>query len=142
MSSNPSDITSCTYSTGSAERDGDDEEDEFEEDFPLSSFSKSEKSEESDDGGNEGSSKMKNENDMKIDSNGNKIGLKYNGNTTSTSSSSFSGGEIKGEGSSGFEEVHIDFLKSADASGSGLGSGTRVGGLITSGVLGGSELIR
>ena len=83
MSSNPSDITSCTYSTGSAERDGDDEEDEFEEEFPLSSFSKSEKSEESDDGGNEGSSKMKNENDMKIDSNGNKIGLKYNGNTTS-----------------------------------------------------------
>ena len=36
------------YSTGSAERDGDDEEDEFEEDFPLSSFSKSEKSEERD----------------------------------------------------------------------------------------------
>ena len=139
MQSNLSYISSCTYSTGSVDKDGDDEEDEFEDESPLSSFLKTEKSEDSDD---EGVSEIKNEFHTKIDSNGNKIGIKYNGGTTSSSTSSSSQGEIKAEGSVGFDKVHIDFSRSADASASGTGTGTGAGGLITSGSLGVSELTR
>ena len=137
MQINLSYISSCAFSTGSVDKDGDDEEEEFEEEFPLSSFLKTEKSEDSDD---DGVSEIKNEFHMKIDSNGNKIGIKCNGGTTLTSTSSSSQGEIKVEGSVGFDKVHIDFSKSADASGSRTGIGA--GGLMTSGSLGVSELTR